>query len=258
MRKILPFFNIITTIIFTTQLFAKECKVNELDRIEECSQCEKKIEEPAGFFEETIGSIIQFTTKSKENTKTLNTLKALEDFLLKENNTNICSNYSTVKERFVTLFQINLKNCSEGPKILNNNKVLCEWVFGKYIDSIENSFYATYATVDQKGIVREVPGAKERLESPMRAHLRWCNEIKKIYDYKIYVNCSTTENNLAELDNGRKIHEAIQRDLKSSENPPKSELTIEQQRRENLKEACKYFDNHPVTTISKDFYLQCI
>lgn len=249
---------IYTALILSAPVFAIICTVDKIPKNDDCTQCENHLETPSGFIEESISSFMEFMTKSKQNKKTLDSLKDTELFLTKEENLQRCSNYASVKNSFSNNFQKHLKACEEGSKILNNNKQLCEWVFEKYINTIEGRFYNTYARVDAKGMAWEVPGAIEKLETPMRSHLKWCNGVKKSYDNKIYINCSKTEENIAGLERTRKIHESMKRDLESSANPPKPELTLDQQRQENLKEACKYFDNHPITKISEDFFLKCI
>lgn len=255
--KKMPIKLFILSLVYSSS-YANQCKVEEIPKHVDCIQCENHLDVPSGFFEETISSIMEFTTKDKQNKKTLNKLIATERFLSNQMNLKSCSNYSSLERDYITLFQKNLEECSEGPKLLNNNKQLCEWVFGRYGDSIEDRFYDIYARVDERGIPREVPGKKQELEKPMRAHLNWCNDIKELYENKIFISCTRTEDNIRDLDRIRKIDESMKRDLDPNKAPPKPVLTLEQQRQENLKEACKYFDENPPTLISRDFYIQCI
>jgi len=245
--------------ILAFKSFSADCPINfetyNLDVGEDCSVCGGKSPSVQNSIASTVSPVIGFVTNSEEQKKEIRKFKVLEHFLSKEIHKKQCSNYGELKLRFQREFKAKLELCEKGPDLLERTKVTCQFVLETFSRKMTDSFYAHWSTVDTKGNVTLIAGRyKEQIEQPIRSHFMWCQKVKKNYKQKIYVDCKDAEDWVSEFNRLKKISESVRRDLEQSvENSSSEDL-----RRKMFQEGCKYFDNNPATTFTRDLYMACL
>lgn len=248
---------ILGTLFISTMTSAKDCVINPLEdsKSPDCVHCGSDIKTPGDKSESLGKGLLDFVGNKKEQRSQITKLKSYSAFLSNAKNKKECSNYKSLESTFRTEFQTELGKCEKGPESLDRNKMLCEYVLSDYSQKIMDTFYAHWTSYGNDGKPKLIPGrTKEQIEGPIRAHSTWCKKVEATYKNKIYINCGEVKEWVNEFDTVQRITAALKKNRESQE----ESKPVEKSREEMLNQACKYFDNNPATTFTRDLYLACV
>ena len=248
---------LIYSFIFAGQAFSRECSIALLDdsKNPDCVHCGSDLKSPGDKAESMGKGLLDFVGNKKEQRAQISKLKSYSNFLTNEKNKKECSNYKSLESTFKNEFRNELIKCEKGPESLDRNKMICEFVLSHYSQKIIDTFYAHWTTYGKDGKPKLISGrTKEQIEAPIRAHYAWCTKVEATYKNKLFINCGDVKGWVQEFDTAQRITAALKKNRETQE----SVKPVETSREEMLNEACKYFENNPATTFTRDLYLTCV
>lgn len=253
MKRLLIAFSFLLPIV----AHSRECTIVPLDESKspDCVHCGSELKTPGDKSESMGKGLMDFVGNKKEQRAQIAKFKSYSAFLINPKNKKECSNYKSLEATFKNEFRTELMKCEKGPESLDRNKMICEYVLSDYSQKITDTFYAHWTSYGSDGKPKLIPGrTKEQIEAPIRSHHAWCTKVEAAYKNKLYINCGEVKEWVSEFDTAQRISAALKKNREVQE----ASKSVEKSREEMLNQACKYFDNNPATTFTKDLYLTCV
>lgn len=246
-------------LLFSSQVFSKECTVNVNSNganPNDCIHCTTEVKTPAGKAGGTFDGVMNFVTNKDDQQKAVTKYKATANFLNSKKNKAECSNYNAIADAHKNEFKKDLSECEEGPDMLDRRKMLCEYVLNTYSNTVIDTFYAYWSRTGANGKPEFIPGRyKEQIEGPIRDHDSWCKKVKANYKHKMYISCGEVANWVEEFNITKRVGEAMKRDMQTKETP----ISAAEKRKKMMEDACKIFDEKGINQFTKGLYLaECI
>lgn len=249
---------ILIILFFVSAAYSKECIVETAYKpaaAGDCIHCLPEVKSPGEKASKLIAPLMDFVSNKSEQQEVINRYKGYTHFLNSRKNKLECSNYKAVAGKFQKDFQKELSECEKGPDLIDRRKIICEWVLNTYSDKITESFYAHWTQYDAKGNPQLIAGrTKEQLEGPIRSHEAWCRKVKNNYKQKMFISCGEVTDWVREFDIVKRVSESMKKDRETES----AGTSTQKDRKSLFDEGCKYFENNPATTFTKDLYMECL
>jgi len=240
--------------------FGKECSVNfNQSETKDCVTCTKEPGQPSDKLVSLLRPLVNHVTDSKDQKIRIDRYRAYLSFLKDPASKKNCDNYQEFLKIHTKEFQRDLSECEKGLDLLERNKYVCEWVLNEFNNKMVDAIYGHWTEKKSNGEFVQIKGrSMDQVEGFIRAQAAWCNGKQKLFKSKIFLSCGDLNRWVEQMDLVKKVGESMKSDMARSNEPSADGLSPDEQKRQLLDNACKYFDKNPGTTFTKDLYMNCV